>query len=282
MTDKLYIIGNGFDLHHGLKTSYIDFRDGYVKKRNPKMWNDLLDIYGDAPKQDNFWWKDFENMLGRVDYVHLEEDYYKLALAPSRVQNLLRNQIPPLFGYWINGIDTNAKIDETLGINPDSMFFTFNYTLVLENTYKVPNSYIWHIHGSVKNSDDIVIGHDLDEYKLFREFLEYQKVHNVKRKDIADNIRQMTAEGAKCVRDRIKQHEDDFYRLYANIKHFVAMGFSFNDIDMLYIEKIIAVNRKIADTDWTVYWHEDGEEDSIRSKLKLLGIKEDNIVPKRW
>ena len=282
MTEKLYIIGNGFDLHHGLKTSYIDFRDGYVKKRNPKMWNDFLDIYGDAPKQDDLWWKDFENMLGRVDYVHLEEDYYKLALAPSRVQNLLRNQLPPLFGYWINGIDTNAKIDEALGINPDSMFFTFNYTLVLENTYKVPNSYIWHIHGSVKNSDDIVIGHDLNEYKLFREFLEYQKVHNVKRKDIADNIRQMTAEGAKCVRDRIKQHEDDFYRLYTNIKHFVAMGFSFNDIDMLYIEKIIAVNRKIADTDWTVYWHEDGEEDSLRSKLKLLGIKEDNIVPKRW
>lgn len=85
MAETLYIIGNGFDLHHGLKTSYLDFRDDYVKKRNPQMWNNLLDIYGDVPKQDDFWWKDFENMLGKVDYAHLEEDYYKLAPARYKI-----------------------------------------------------------------------------------------------------------------------------------------------------------------------------------------------------
>ena len=282
MEDALYIIGNGFDLHHRLKTSYLDFRDGYVKKRNPKMWNDLLDIYGDAPKQDDTWWKDFENMLGKVDYAHLEEDYYKLALAPSRVQNLLENQLPPLFGYWINGININAKIDESLGINSESMFFTFNYTLVLEKTYKVSDNHIWHIHGSVIKSDDIVIGHDFDENKLFRDFLEYQNTHSIDRKDVADDIRRMAAKGAKGVRDRIMRYEDKFFRLYSDIKHFVAMGFSFNDFDMPYIEKIIAVNRNIADTDWTVYWHEDGEEEILRGKFEQLGIEENSIVTKKW
>ena len=71
MTEKLYIIGNGFDLHHELKTSYAHFRDDYVKKRSPILWNDLLDIYGEAPQNDNLWWNNFENMLGKVDYESL-------------------------------------------------------------------------------------------------------------------------------------------------------------------------------------------------------------------
>ena len=47
MTDKLYIIGNGFDLHHELRTSYADFRNDYVRKV-PSLWNALLDIYDDV------------------------------------------------------------------------------------------------------------------------------------------------------------------------------------------------------------------------------------------
>ena len=74
MPDSLYIIGNGFDLHHGLRTSYANLRDDYVKKISV-LWNDLLDIYGDAPKNDNLWWRDFENMLGRVDYENLYKSH---------------------------------------------------------------------------------------------------------------------------------------------------------------------------------------------------------------
>ena len=69
MTDTLYIIGNGFDLHHGLKTSYSNFRDDHAKKGS--LWNDLLDIYGDSQLNDEYWWRDFENMLGRIDYSNL-------------------------------------------------------------------------------------------------------------------------------------------------------------------------------------------------------------------
>ena len=208
-------------------------------------------------------------------YLFFVMQKYGLGLKKIREVVCLASKQAPDSSQWGENDFMKSEIEEKMGFS----FWPYIYDLI-EMFYDKLN-----VSEKKDFSDSIneyFLIHDLDEYKLFREFLEYQKVHNVKRKDIADDIRQMTAEGAKCVRDRIKQHEDDFYRLYANIKHFVAMGFSFNDIDMLYIEKIIAVNRKIADTDWTVYWHEDGEEDSLRSKLKLLGIKEDNIVPKRW
>lgn len=38
---KLYIIGNGFDLHHGLKSSYNDFRETYDPKN---YWIEFLQI----------------------------------------------------------------------------------------------------------------------------------------------------------------------------------------------------------------------------------------------
>lgn len=278
MAETLYIIGNGFDLHHGLKTSYLDFRDDYVKKRNPQMWNNLLDIYGDAPKQDDFWWKDFENMLGKVDYAHLEEDYYKL--APARVQNLLKNQLPPLFGYWINGIDTNAKMYESLGINQDSMFFTFNYTLLLEKTYQVKEENVWHIHGSVKHPDDIIVGHDADAGQLVKYTQEYNKDQPRISPSYADYINQEALNGAKKVRSRIYLQEDKFYQ-YCNIKHFIAMGFSFNDIDMPYIEKIWSVNEHKKDTKWTLYVHTP-EDESIIKKLIDMGVSEHNINTKNW
>ena len=95
MFNKLYFIGNGFDLHHGLKTSYLNFRDDYIKKKSSVLWNDFLDIYGDAPQNDNLWWKDFENMLGKVDYESLSQSRYGDALGFIKVRNLMKGKLPP-------------------------------------------------------------------------------------------------------------------------------------------------------------------------------------------
>lgn len=69
MNDKLYIIGNGFDLHHGLKTSYDDFRENQAKKL-PDLWKLLKIIYGNKINE-SLWWRDFEEMLGKIDYANV-------------------------------------------------------------------------------------------------------------------------------------------------------------------------------------------------------------------
>ncbi len=145
MTDTLYIIGNGFDLHHGLRTSYLNFRDDFVKKKSTILWNYLLDIYGDTPKQDDLWWRDFENMLGRVDYASLANSHNGEAMGFMKVRNLMQGTLPPLFGKWIKDIDSQTDLNSLKlvpEINADSVFFTFNYTLLLERAYKVDDSLI--------------------------------------------------------------------------------------------------------------------------------------------
>ena len=284
MTDTLYIIGNGFDLHHKLKTSYANFRDDYVKRRNSVLWNDLLDIYGDAPQNDNLWWKDFENMLGKVDYESLSQSHNGDALGFIKVRNLMKGKLPPLFGKWIKDVDNRidaSKIKLMDEIDAGSLFFTFNYTLLLEKTYQVKEDNVWHIHGSVKHPDDIIVGHDADAGQLVKYSQEYNRDQLRISPSYADNINQEALNGAKKVRDRIYLQEDKFNQ-YCNITHFIAMGFSFNDIDMPYIEKIWSVNRQKEDADWTLYWYSSGEDNLMKKKVIELGVNEKSITTLKW
>ena len=283
MTDKLYIIGNGFDLHHELRTSYADFRDDYVRKV-PSLWNALLDIYGDVPRNDDLWWKDFENMLGKVDYECLSKSRNDKSIGFMKVRNLMKWKLPPLFGRWIKAVDSQINLNNIKlmdGIDARALFFTFNYTLLLEKAFHVNEENVWHIHGSIKAPDDIVVGHDAEAGQLVKYTQECNKDQLRNSPSYADYINQEALNGAKKVMNRIYLQEDRFYK-YCDIKHFVAMGFSFNDIDMPYIEKIVSVNKNIADTDWTLYWHTGGEFSVMKDKLLNLGVNGDKIKPKEW
>ena len=61
---NLYIIGNGFDQHHGVRCGFEDFMK-WVKENNESLFTDLTQVYNDA--EDNKWWKDFENSLAQLN-----------------------------------------------------------------------------------------------------------------------------------------------------------------------------------------------------------------------
>ena len=281
MTDTLYIIGNGFDLHHGLKTAYSDFRDDFVKKSS-RLWNLLNDVYGDIITKD-MWWSNFEEMLGCIDYLNLIKSRNGEALGFMKVRNLLNGSLPPLFGKWIKDMNCLVQIENSLCINPNALFFSFNYTLLLEQSYHVKDENIWHIHNSIKNVDNIVVGHDSNERKLFADYLKYKEGKEPFRMDVAENIRKEAIKGAKNVTNRIFLHKEDFFRLYSNIKHYISMGFSFNDIDLPYINMIVKVNSNIDKADWTLYCYKDGEYERMANQLLSIGIRRENILPsKSW
>lgn len=284
MSDKLYIIGNGFDLHHGLKTSYTSFRDNCAKK-TPSLWKFMSIMYGDALNNEMWWWN-FEEMLGKIDYQHVLESYNGEALGPTIIKNTLRNRIPFSFGAWLNGIEVSAEPDESLSIDSEAFFLTFNYTMVLEKTYGIDNDHVWHIHNSLidfnKGEKNPIVGHDFNLGQLVGLLEQYRIGHPEIRMDIVNMINDEIANGAKKVKTRIKELEENFYNLFSDVKHFICMGFSFNGIDMPYIEEIIKVNANIQNADWTLYWYSDGEDGFMKSKLQDLGIDENKITLKPW
>lgn len=269
MEYTLYIIGNGFDLHHGLNTSYLNFRN-YCVRNVPSLWKNLFEIYGDMINND-MWWSSFENMLGCVNYDNLALSSNGFAMGEQKVQNLFKGILPPLFGKWIKQIRKSPQMDTSLNIDTESLFFTFNYTLVLEEVYHIDENNVWHIHNSVKNSDNIIIGHDSDERELLSTYLS-NNTNYIVSPDFVDRVNRKIAQGSKNVKMIIENHKDRFFDVYSQIKHIVIMGFSFNEIDMPYIKAIIEANKNAADIDWTIYFHSKGEDKVFIRKLLRIGI----------
>ncbi|NTW72695.1 MAG: hypothetical protein HGA49_10720 [Eubacteriaceae bacterium] len=197
---NLFIIGNGFDIAHNLKTSYNDFYN-YLKKKFPDAdenriilptgnmmpdggieYNEvetvslLLFLISDAENWGDKW-SDVENSLGNFNFSYCfddlpeffdkegDRDYqYEYYNNEDRSSHLVTPilEITDHFSDWISLIYTYPKQDfKKLIDNKNDLFLTFNYTLTLENLYDAKN--VCHIHG--RQCEKILFGHG--NYKDF-------------------------------------------------------------------------------------------------------------------
>ena len=85
--NRLVIIGNGFDLAHGLKTSYKDFIDWYWEQRLKDMLTEHSDVSSDSLctfkiiAEDNFGWHSV--VSDKEYYDTLIPQHYNLTLFIS-------------------------------------------------------------------------------------------------------------------------------------------------------------------------------------------------------
>lgn len=47
----LYIIGNGFDIHHSINSSYSNYRN-WLEENEPDIYSQLCDLYGVPTEED--------------------------------------------------------------------------------------------------------------------------------------------------------------------------------------------------------------------------------------
>lgn len=181
---NLVIIGNGFDMAHGLNTGYDKFRK-FMKEEDYEEYEFLGKLFGEKFYQSEFWWNfeeslayvDFENVLTNLSVYlgKLQKEYYdnsnlKKNLKESLIGKI--NKLKLLFCKWIKNIDETEvekkSIKQSINeIIPDSMILSFNYTGTIEKLYKAR---CYHIHGYVGNINDfneeklndIVLGHKFD------------------------------------------------------------------------------------------------------------------------
>lgn len=220
--------------------------------------------------------------MGHVDNSTLLHSNNGQALGQIKVGQLLRKTLPPLFGEWLALLDLRTTAEEGLLSSCDTLFFTFNYTMLLEEVYHVPISQVWHIHNSIadhKNGGFLIVGPDPTQQELLANVTKY------KSKDITpsyiDEVNQEISTSAKRVEDRILREKDKFNQ-YKDIKRVISMGFSFNDIDLPYIKKIIEVNEDKECLSFTVYWYSKGEKEYFKLHLQTIGVSEDKITPIHW
>nr|WP_318741990.1 AbiH family protein [uncultured Treponema sp.] len=175
---KLFIIGNGFDLAHGYKTSYGSFREYLSEKGTMEGAFYIPDIFSEASESD---WSNFEQLLEDYDFVdwgaayasdiyveddrqqdsnmsynnRLNDSYREIAsYLPSTIRTELCSFIEEATSHKASKIESVEKL-----IKPRDLFVTFNYSFTLEDLYKVKKTQILHIHKTIYCENEIIFGH---------------------------------------------------------------------------------------------------------------------------
>lgn len=201
MLSRLVVIGNGFDLAHGLHTKYSDFikylcsyekepefiYDRYInldsvspQDRKKHLFYKAISKY--IPERDL--WSSFEEALSFLDYEQVQENNYCYFLdygddkwrdsANHDFQYMIEEDlafakdISYYFSKWILSINTSVPPVVSSNIfNTNSLFLNFNYTNTLEKVYDIPASKILYIHGNALRGNNLILGHH--DATLFQE-----------------------------------------------------------------------------------------------------------------
>lgn len=195
--NTLFIIGNGFDLAHNLKTSYTDFIKWAVKqkygdkKNQTKLFNipsayrngnfnlflrSVLDnkIESSSPNYTSLILKDILKDLTLNNWCDIEEKYYSFLSSINKDKTNRYYQLIETLNKDFELIKTeletylteqkaivNIKSYESLFsslTSKTSLILNFNYTNTLQDLYsKEIEGEIIHIHGQLNNEDNPII-----------------------------------------------------------------------------------------------------------------------------
>ena len=72
---KMFVVGNGFDLHHNLKTTYKHFYDHL--KKNKYLFAKTCALFWDQIDRDDWLWSDFEVEISAFNYEVFVPDYIR-------------------------------------------------------------------------------------------------------------------------------------------------------------------------------------------------------------
>jgi hypothetical protein len=297
---NLFIIGNGFDLDHGLNTKYEDFHE-YLLLEYPgvdegeiilpeenkhgrydetEVVSFLIWIINNANTNGNKW-GNLEYSMGLLDLGEffdeipelLDEDgdpdywsnMYNVEDVASKLI-VLTQKITEFFAEWIDTIEVTdsitQKIDFVKLINSDNdLFLTFNYTNTLEFLYKA--KHVCHIHG--EQGKDLLFGHGNDN--------NYYDEHMSNFPGSEDSLQQIQYALRKKTDEAVKLHQSFFESLSPSIEKIYSYGFSFSDVDKIYIQEICyRLNTE------NIYWYlndfdRDDQLENYRNVIRSCGFQ---------
>ena len=283
--ETVYLIGNGFDLHHNLPTHYKDFHN-YVIANSNHLEDTFLD-YFKLRKDLNSLWTNFEEDLCTFNWqsffdahnnITIGDDDFRPSFANSLEDDLseqagrLKSDINNIFQNWLDAIDiSNTKIDVEFLEN--STFINFNYTLVLEEIYKIEPSRILHIHGDIKNnSGELVFGHNVP-MKEISELDENGDSNRTMFTDAEDASKMLYHSFLKPVEEIINNNVITFDSM-SKVKSFYVLGHSLNPIDIPYFKQMYIRSK---DAQWNVSYFNNSERLKHLSTLIKIGISPEHI-----
>lgn len=266
MNKRLIIIGNGFDLDHGLNTSYSGFKkyllnnqygDNYALIPSP-YYDQHGEEYFDEDELKNFLfqeiqgegeyeWNDFEERLGDLDFsdnlVSIQElgnadgnEWHDVEDNEENMNNasLAFSHLTDLFIKWLNSVVDDYKYGESPNsIKTKSRFANLltDNTEILDFNYTNTVEDIYNFNDinhihGTLTSGNIVLGHS--------QIIDTKERFLGADDSIAD-IEQFLYKDTNS----ILENNTGFFEDLCSIEEVYTYGFSFSKVDMPYITKIV-------------------------------------------
>lgn len=282
----LYIIGNGFDLHHRIPSSYADF-GRYVSGFDPSLHR-LFENYFSFDGN----WADFENTLAHLD-VDLILDEASTYLVPysaddwsdafhhdyqyeiDRIVSSLSEGLKKRFTEWICRLAIPAPSScqvPLLDLPWDSRYLTFNYTNTLQKLYGVSPDHITYIHNQAAGLDsDLVLGHGVSPKTIASlnagADLEDQDTRVTQANECIDDYFSRTYKPT----DRVISAHQAFFDSLSDVKRICVLGHSLSEVDWPYF-LLIAENTKAYGPHWVTSYHDETNIPLMKEAFSEFGI----------
>ena len=268
--NTLYIIGNGFDLFHDVRSKYKNFQ-GWLNCKDIEhehFVEEMEELFPLSNRHGNLLWKDFEDALGKYDlgYIqkrfsgkesnpYFDEDYQRRA---AQKMNDIVCKIPLYLREWLSNLDIKG-MPEKLTLSPLGKYLTFNYTLLLEQVYRIPARQILHIHGDINNTESLITGHD-KPYSM-----NGIDIKNCNTERSWENISIAVNSLVKPVEDNIQRHKNYFNSL-SNIVNIIVFGHSLSRVDIPYFIEVI---KKVSDNaSWYFVVYDDSDIEKVQKFIR--------------
>ena len=307
MEKHLYVIGNGFDIHHGINSSYSNFKDWMVEY-NSDVLEEFEEAYGVC---DDEWWGNFENELASLDIIeyasqiasenqpdltseHCDRMWSDAQIEVERQLSNLYSDLRNCFHDWIIQLNKPLAEKKIILQTDNSLFLNFNYTTTLETLYGVNSDKILHIHGCVNVNEDFVIGHGktLDDLhkensdvkpsppknineEEYIEWLEDQSDSKEFHEQLAEDAAFHCVESQRKPVEQIIETNEAFFSSLRGFNVVHVYGISFSQIDMPYLTRIA---QEVVNAEWEFCDYDNQHRDDIIKFVQNNFIKKYKII----
>lgn len=265
--DSLVIIGNGFDLMHGVKSSYYAFRDTLGKHSTLRTW------------LESFWtvediWADLENGLahfnmdamgGRMmidNWLDICEAYGEDAGAAeffmaveSAVAPMVDvgSELPKRFRKWIETLTVGTDERPLRNLFAGGKVLSFNYTEFAETLYGVPKKDVCYIHGCRRQKKSkLILGHRpgasdesyaLNEKRKGRKPTYRNGMIEAAQEQVINLVSAYDEVLTKDCSSIIADHAD-FFASISQVREVVMIGHSMSQVDWDYFKKVASASMR--------------------------------------
>ncbi|MBR5747509.1 MAG: bacteriophage abortive infection AbiH family protein [Prevotella sp.] len=279
--NNIVIVGNGFDVNHGLPSSYANFKEWL--RANDKDLFGFLDRYIDVSGE---WWNDFERNLSSINIPQLIRE-----IPQNESQTPTITGLPPDFSHpaswklddihknvsmrftdWAKSLD-GIEAKKTVDLPKASLYISFNYTCTLERVYGIDENRIVYIHGKALRGDELIYGHGKNQFVLERDVMQryglYRSDDFLKAGTYGNSEYELTfhlSYWQKYI--QLANYYDVLLPSVKNANMVYVYGLSFSEVDFPYIQWITEKNQNLK---WIVSWHLENDKKCISETLRKLG-----------